>query len=69
MAATGGTAKRMTSKALGEAHEYAHGEERPLRSFLVIMGAYGAVAAGMAGFWSPVRSASVSGSLPRACSG
>ena len=50
MPATGGKAKRMTSRVRGEAHEYAHGQERPLGSFLVIMGAYGAVAAGMAGF-------------------
>ena len=50
MAATGGIAKRITSKVLDEAHEYAHGEERPLGSFLVIMGAYGAVTGGMAGF-------------------
>lgn len=44
------TAQRITSTALGEMHEYAHGQERPLGSFLIIMGAYGATATSMAAF-------------------
>lgn len=50
MTSTGSTAKGITSKALDEMHEYAHGHERPLGSFLIIMGAYGSVAAGMAAY-------------------
>lgn len=50
MISTGSKAKRITSRALGEMHEYAHGQDRPLGSFLIIMGAYGAVCTGMAAF-------------------
>src|SRR6266516_211954 len=40
----------MTARLLGEMEAYAQGHERPLGSFLVIMGAYGAVVTGMAAF-------------------
>ena len=41
---------RMTARLLGEMEAYAHGHERPLGSFLIIMGAYGAAVTGMAAF-------------------
>ena len=40
----------MTARLLGEMEAYAQGHERPLGSFLIIMGAYGAAATGMAAF-------------------
>jgi hypothetical protein len=42
--------KQIAGRALDEMHSYAHGQERPLGSFLIIMGAYGTVVAGMAAF-------------------
>ena len=42
--------KRMTARLLGEMEAYAQGHERPLGSFLIIMGAYGAAVTGMAAF-------------------
>jgi Protein of unknown function (DUF1360) len=36
-------------------HSYAHGQDRPLGSFLIIMGAYGAVITGMATFLAANR--------------
>jgi len=40
----------MTGRLLGEMEAYAQGHERPLGSFLIIMGAYGAAVTGMAAF-------------------
>ena len=42
--------KQTTGRVLDELHSYAHGQERPLGSFLIIMGAYGTVVTGMAAF-------------------
>lgn len=42
--------EQITGKLLEEMHSYAHGQERPLGSFLIIMGAYGTVGASMAAF-------------------
>lgn len=50
MTSPGSKAHQATGTALDEMHSYAQGHDRPLGSFLIIMGAYGAVAAGMAAF-------------------
>jgi hypothetical protein len=47
---TGSNDKQITGRALDEMHAYAHGHERPLGSFLIIMGAYGTAVTGMAAF-------------------
>ena len=50
MTSTGSKSQQITGRALDEMHSYAHGHDRPLGSFLIIMGAYGAVTTGMAAF-------------------
>jgi Protein of unknown function (DUF1360) len=47
---TGRQTKRITDRVRDEMQAYDHGHERPLGSFLVIMGAYGAALTGMAAF-------------------
>ena len=42
--------KQITGAALDELHSYAHGQDRPLGSYLIIMGGYGAVVTGMAAY-------------------
>lgn len=55
MTTTGRKNTRITGTAQGEIQEYAHGHERPLGSFLIIMGAYGAAVTGMAAFLATSR--------------
>lgn len=50
MTSTGSKTKQITGRALDEMHAYAHGEDRPLGSFLIIMAGYGAVATGLSAF-------------------
>ena len=50
MASTDRKSKRMSGRVLDEMQAYAGGHERPLGSFLIIMGAYGALVTGMAAF-------------------
>lgn len=48
MTSAGSKSGQITGRALDEMHAYAHGQDRPLGSFLLIMGAYGTVVTGMA---------------------
>ncbi len=41
--------RSLLTTAAQEKHAYTHGEERPLGSFLVLMGAYGGLVAGLSG--------------------
>ncbi len=50
MTSAGSKTKQITSAARAELRSYAHGHDRPLGSFLVIMGAYGTVVTGMAAY-------------------
>ena len=50
MTSAGSKSKQITGAALDELHAYAHGQNRPLGSFLVIMGAYGTAVTGMAAY-------------------
>src|SRR5437762_4706390 len=45
-----GSKNRVAEMLMNEAEAYANGEERPLGSFVIIMGAYGAMITGIAGF-------------------
>lgn len=50
MTTTGSKSGQITRRVLDEMHSYTHGHNRPLGSFLIIMGGYGAVATGMAAY-------------------
>lgn len=50
MTSPGSKSEQVTGRALDEMHAYAHGQERPLGSFLLIMGGYGTAVTGMAAF-------------------
>lgn len=50
MTTSGSKGKQAAGAALDEMHSYTQGQERPLGSFLIIMGSYGSVVTGMAAF-------------------